>query len=275
MTVLERYTGIDQFGPAYQFMLQNDCHAAGSVDRVLMERMVRVCAETAEHLYGAYTPTKIQYQRGSRAELETHVERAIAGCDTDEERVVAIAGFCSGLGAGASDDLEAMVVGGTEEELIRRRVDWCTEVARVGCVLCQVTGIPARIVYLFNTGRAYSGHAIVEAYRRDAWGAVDTSTNVVYLRSDGAPASTWELVNQPQLIEAHQERTGGFYTTVGQFRAAAISNYFVRDRKSYDYAVSPLNDYYRSILRMSGQRWPGGLRWLHGEDRVPRRFARC
>ena len=34
----------------------------------------------------------------------------------------------------------------------------------------------------------------------------------------------------------------------------------------YDYAVSPINDYYRSILEMSGRGWPGGLRWLHGED---------
>lgn len=34
----------------------------------------------------------------------------------------------------------------------------------------------------------------------------------------------------------------------------------------YEFAVSNVNAYYRSILQMSNKRWPDGLRRLHGED---------
>jgi hypothetical protein len=127
--------------------------------------------------------------------------------------------------------------------------------------------VPARLVILANTAVAYSGHVIIEAHRDAAWGAVDTSTAVVYRHPDGKPASVWELMNQPRLVEAHWKGASTFYTTVGQFRAAAISNYSLWESASYDYTVSPLNAYYRSILEMSLRGWPGGLRWLHGEDR--------
>ena len=61
--------GLSQFGPAYRIMLERDAHAQGSVDRVLMERMVRLCPETSAYLYAAYTPTDVRYQEGSRPEL--------------------------------------------------------------------------------------------------------------------------------------------------------------------------------------------------------------
>lgn len=53
-----------------------------------------------------------------------------------------------------------------------------------------------------------------------------------------------------------------------QFVVAAITNYFVWRSRDYDYTVSGVNEYYRSILEMSLGGWPGGLRWLHGEDRA-------
>ena len=59
-----RFSGIGQFGPAYRYMLENDSHAAGSVDRVLAQRMIRLCPETVEYLYGAHTLLDITYPRG-------------------------------------------------------------------------------------------------------------------------------------------------------------------------------------------------------------------
>lgn len=263
---LSRYQGSSQFGPAYQIMLENDPHAPGSVDRVLMERMIRLCPETANYLYTDYTPTQVRYEKGSRPEMERYVEVATTGCGSDEERLEGLVTFTSSLGEAANQDLDAMRVGGTEEEIIARGSDWCTDVARVGCVLCQVAGFPARLVYLADTQRAYSGHVIIEVYRRGAWGAADPATAVVYRHPDGRPASTWELMNQPHLIQAHWRGAATPYTTAEQFRSAAISNYFVSDRQNYDYTVSPINAYYRAILEMSHQGWPGGLRWIHGED---------
>ena len=264
---LSRYTGIGQFGPAYRIMLENDAHARGSVDWVLLERMIRLAPETAGYLYEEYTPTSVKYERGSRPELERYAAQAIKCSASDEERIQGIARFCADLGKNVTDDLDAMRIGGTEEEIIRRGSDWCTDVARVACILCQVGGIPARMVYLADVEQAYSGHAIIEAHRQGKWGAVDATTDVVYRHPDGRPATTWELMNEPSLIEAHRRKTGTIYTTPGQFRAAAVSNYFVWEREKHGYTVSGMNEYCRSILEMSLRGWPGGLRWLHGEDK--------
>ena len=73
---------------------------------------------------------------------------------------------------------------------MERGSDWCTDMARVACVMCQVAGLPARIVSLFNTGQAYSGHSIIEVYRVDAWGAADPVNGIIYRRLDGAPGAT-------------------------------------------------------------------------------------
>jgi transglutaminase-like putative cysteine protease len=267
MNSLTQHCGLDQFGQAYRRMLENDAHAPGSVDRVLAERMVRLCAETADFLYREFTPTRVVYRAGSRPKLELCIAAACAGRGPGMERAAAIAEFCAALGRRASDNLDAMRVGGTEEDIIERGSDWCTDVARVGCVLCQIARFPARLVMLADTARAYSGHAIIETWAGGLWGAVDTQTAVVYRHPDGQPASIWELMNQPGLVAAHGKGQATPYSTADQFRCAAIVNYFVEDSASFNYTVSGVNEYYRSILTMSARGWPGGLRWLYGEDR--------
>ena len=268
MIDISAYQGLGQFGPAYKVMFENDTHAPSSIDRILMEKMIRLCSETADYLYSEYTPTRSFYQKGSRLELEQCVEKAVLSCHCDEEFIEALARFASGLAVNASDDLDTMRVGGTEEEIVARGTDWCQDVARVGGALCQVAGFPARIVYLIDTETAYSGHAIIEVYRAKIWGAVDPLTNVIYHRPEGKPASTWDLMNNSCLIERHSKGESTPYTKVSQFRGVAISNYFVWRWRQYNYAVSKINDYYRSVLEMSDQGWPGGLRWLHGEERL-------
>jgi hypothetical protein len=254
--------GIGAFGPAYQRMTENDAHAPGSVDCALIDGMVRLCDETVEHLYGDFTPTDMDYAPGSRPELEQHAAAACPDRSSDEARLGGIVQFCTGMGERAPGGLDAMRVGGTEEQIIERGSDWCTDVARVGCAMCQVAGLPARMAYLANTGAAYSGHAIIEIFRNGTWGAACPTTGVVYRHPDGQPATTWELMNDAALVESHS----GPYAAPEQFRAAAVANYFVWDAARYDYTVSAPNDYYRSILEHAAQGWPNGLRWLHGED---------
>ena len=264
MIDVSKYRGSAQFGEAYRIMCENDAHALGSVDRVLTENMIRLCEETAEYLYAAYTPTIAARKEGRRPVLEECVKKITSGYRSDEERIEAITRFTSGLKD--DSDLESMQFGGTEEEIMARGSEWCTDVARVGCALSQIAGFPARMVYLFDKTKAYHGHVIIEVYRNSTWGALDTSTDVAYRHEDGKPASLWELVNSPALIEKHYKGYSTYYTTVSQFGCVAIANYLVRDRQKYDYAVSGINGYYRSILRMSEKGWPGGFRWLHGED---------
>lgn len=267
MNNIHKYQGLSQFGSAYKVMLENDAHASGSIDRILVESMIRLCPETVDFLYNEYTPTISFYEKGPRPELEQYAEKAILDNHFDEERIAAIARFTSSLQESACENLKLMQIGGTEEEIIVRGSGWCSDVARVGCALCQVAGFTARLVYLFDTEKAYSGHVIIEVYRAKIWGVVDPLVNVVYRHTGGIPASTWDLMNNPHLIECHSRGESTPYTVVSQFRDAAISNYFVWRWREYDYTASKINDYYRSILEMSNQGWPGGLRWLHGEDR--------
>jgi hypothetical protein len=79
----------------------------------------------------------------------------------------------------------------------------------------------------------------------------------------------WELKADPELIEAHRREEGTTYTRAGQFQGAAISNYPAHEWRRYQYPVRPINDYYRPILTKSLQGWPGGLRWIHGENGSP------
>jgi len=267
MNNLFKYQGLNQFGSAYKVMLENDAHASGSIDRILMEGMIRLCPETVDFLYNEYTSMRSFYEKGTRTELEQYVERAILDNHSEEERIMAIARFTSSLQESACEDLKLMQIGGTEEEIIARGSDWCSDVARVGCALCQVAGFAARLVYLFDTEKAYSGHVIIEVYRAKIWGVVDPLTNVVYRHPEGKPASIWDLMNNSHLIECHSRGESTPYTVVSQFQGAAISSYFVWRWREYDYTVSKINDYYRSILEMANQGWSGGLRWLHGEDR--------
>ena len=263
---LASFTGPQAFGKAYRQMLDNDSHAPGSVDREIASSMVRLREETASHLYGAYTDLHIGYVAGSRPGLEDFLSRTEPSDADPARQVAAIAELTSGLAAkGPDDGMSAMRFGGTEEEIIERGSDWCTDVARVGCALYQVAGYPARMVHLFNLNAAYSGHVIVEVHRSGTWGAVDTSSGVVYRLGDGMPATTWDLMNDAELVIQHQGPEA-WYTRPEQFAAAGIANYHLRDSDRYDYTVAGLNDYYRAILSMAGRGWPGGLRWLHGED---------
>ena len=266
MIDISAYRGPAQLGKAYQIMYENDTHAAGSVDLILGENMILLCKETAEYLYTAYTPEKSGYKKGVKPELEKYVEKIISVCGSDEECIEKITLFTSSLQDRATSDLDSMKFGGTEEDIITRGSDWCTDVARVGCALCQVAGFSARMVYLFDVTKAYHGHVIIEAYRDSAWGAVDTVTNVIYRHEGGKAASVWELINSPEIIEKHWRGDSTYYTTSEQFSRAAISSYFVWDCREYDYTVSGLNDYKRAVLEMAEKGWPGGLRWLHGEE---------
>jgi transglutaminase-like putative cysteine protease len=255
--------GVGVFGPAYLRMLLDDVHAPGSVDCVLVERMLRLCEEAAAFVYDGYTPAVAEYVPGSRPELEQAAARACVDRRSDETRLAGIARFCAALGEGAESDPDALRFGGTEEAIIERGSDWCTDVARVACALCQVAGLPARIVYLADTERAYCGHAIIEAYRSETWGAVDPVAGIVYAAGDGEPASTWDLMRDAAWFDDVPDHP---LATPDQFRAAAVVNYPIRHAERYAYPVTSVNAYYRSILTASQAGWPDGLRWLRGED---------
>ena len=263
---LAALTGPQAFGRAYRIMLDNDPHAPASADRAIVASMIRLCDETAGYLYDGYTSRSIAYVAGARPGLERFFAQAGSPAGGSERRVAAIAELTRRLAdRSPAGGLAAMRFGGTEEQIIERGSDWCADVARVGCALYQVAGFPCRMVYLFDLQAAYSGHVIAEVHRSGKWGAVDSRSGVVYRTDGGAPASTWELMNDAGLVERHAGPEA-WYTNPEQFTAAGIANYHVRDAARYDYPVTGVNDYTYAVLSMADRGWPGGLRWLHGES---------
>lgn len=259
---IKKHTGIFQFGRAYAKMLENDPHPSGTIDRVLLENMVRLTSETRNFLYSSFTPLQVKYEPGTRPELEKYLNEAIR--KEERERVVAnnIINFCGQIARqGENYCPENLIVGGTEEEIIRRKTDWCTDLARVGCALFQIAGFPARIAYLFNTGKAYSGHAIIEVYWEKNWGAMDPTHGLIYLDFAENPASIVALQDNEDLIVKNEPNP---YPE--QFQGVAFSNYFIWEAEKYDFTPGVINEYYKKILEMSEKGWPGGLRWLYGEN---------
>ncbi len=246
-------------------MARGDSHAPRSVDRQLQKASIGLDSGSAEYLYARYSPTEVSYATGSRPVLDAIARGIVLRRRGPEAVVRAIAEFANSLQRDAPREIDSVIFGGTEEEIIARGSDFCNDVSRVACALFQVVGLPSRIVYAIDTRRAYFGHVITEVYRRARWGAVDGLTNVVYLSPEGMPATTWDLMTHPDWISRHYRGRSTLYTRRGQFRTAAVVNYRLGRKEDYDYSVSPVNRYYRSILALSDRGWPGGLRWLHGE----------
>lgn len=264
-----KYFGPRWFGRAYATMTRGDSHAPGSVDRQLEKESIGLDSASAPYLYTRYSPPKVAYAQRMRPVLDAIVRGTVLHRGNPETIIRAIAKFTSHLQTYAPRDIDSVIFGGTEEEIIARGSDFCIDVNRVACALFQVAGLPSRLVYLIDTHRAYSGHVITEVYRRGRWGAVDGLTNVVYLTPRGKPATTWDLMTHPEWISRHSRGRSTPFTRRGQFRTAAIVNYRLGRREDHTYTSSPVNRYYRSILELSDRGWPGGLRWLHGEDGAP------
>ena len=257
---------------AYQRMLQRDVHAPGSVDRVLIDKMIRLTEASADHLYRDYTPTQAIYDRGSRPELELAVKRALqildlGSCSVSLESLRRIVKFLARIASSADEvALEDLVFGGTEERVIARPTDWCTDLARAACVMLHVAGAAARIVCLFDTDRAYSGHQIIEAYIDGSWVCADPVHGFVYERSDGNPASALDVMRERSGSHTTASTNPSPGQSVGLFRDVFLVNYNPMLASVYDFTESKANAYYLSILTESSAGWPGGLRWLHGED---------
>jgi hypothetical protein len=241
-------------------MYKNDTHAQGSVDRVLFERMFLLDAQSVDYLYSGYTDLTARHVPGSRPVLEKIVRRLQK---KSQARTAAnIVRYCRKKVLEPCNVSTAdMIFGGREEDIIARTTYWCTDLARVGCVLFQVAGLPARILVTANTNFAYCGHQVAEVYFDEAWHVADLNEGLLY------PHSAWEIHNKPGLIAGKPE--GYIFFAPGeQYQSVGISNYYVDESENYSYETSRVNDYCRAILAHSAKNWEGGIRWIHGEEQT-------
>jgi hypothetical protein len=164
----------------------------------LRQQQVILCPQTVDFLYSQFTPLQVRYQPGSRPELEKVVEQVTAGCQTESEQALALMRFCRDLYKKESwhkRDISEYIYGGTEEQLIAKGEQLCETLGRLYVALCEIAGIPGRIV-MHDIG----GHITSEVYVDGQWAYVDPRCGMYFRKPDGSFASVWELWTDPRIM---------------------------------------------------------------------------
>ena len=238
--------GYGVFGKAYESMLRNDLHALNSIDHQLMRDMILLEADSYPILYGAPP---------AAPDMKAHALYGFAQSfrgDSDSVSIQSILIYTSKIASDFSLSFEEMRFGGTEQQILTRGTDWCADMARVAVVLLNCLGMPARILHLANTEKAYNGHVIAEAFYEGKWGAIDPLYGYSFYES--APLDAYTLMCEPDRLKDYSAEYRGY------FRKIAISAYDPLDADN-DYSISGINDYYRALLSADHHG-----RWLMGED---------
>jgi len=184
------------------------------IDRWQANRFIVYRAETADFLYKQYTPDRVEYKAGSLPSYERLVEEYTRGKSTQREKALALLTRAMAerfphptmppLGPPCRANRGAL-----DEDLLKSGCGFCNEQARVYARLCQVAGIPARMVYLFYADKR-TGHTIAEIYVDGHWAMADASWLCVFPGADGRwmnAAECHEAANRPRVGEAYFART--------------------------------------------------------------------
>ncbi len=231
-----------------------ECQTGSVSDRVYHLDAITLNDETRDYLYKSYTPLRLRYKPGTRPELEKIVNKLTKPAMTDRKKALKLLYWVSAIPDLKPKHEGAVVSGVTEEENIRQRNSNCGDLACILVCLCQIAGIPARIVAHYGTpglaGKMLTGHAVTEIYVEKRWAYMDIR-GIVYEWPNGRLASTVDLLRFPEL--ARQQPPGitnkirpGYSTEKAESffygrRITKISNYFIWDNHKYKY-MQPLTE---------------------------------
>jgi len=162
-----------------------------NVEFELMADLVLLCGKTKDQLYGP--PEKTAYLRGSRPILEGVVDRVCQGTATEREKVLALFAYVRDLHlrSGRRD----YFYGGTEEEQIKKGDFYCERVSRLMMALCEIAGIPGRMIFHLTTG-----HQVNEIYVEGSWAYFDPRFGVFFADEKDRFLSVLDLREDPGVI---------------------------------------------------------------------------
>lgn len=154
------------------------------IDRYQANWFIYYAPQTADYLYGAYSPIRVDYVPGTLPGYERIVAKYTAGCTSATQKAVtllmAMPEFFRhptmpplGPSVKANRGLD-------DEALLATGCGFCNEQARVFIRLCQVAGIPARMIHLFG-----QGHTVAEFYADGHWALADASNFFVVPGKEG------------------------------------------------------------------------------------------
>ena len=176
-------TGCRGFSRDYDRLLVERIYRSGTVDAVLQDCAVEVCDVTLSRFIGPPDAgdgdvTVLRRRRPLLAHFADFAVRAYpANC-----KVMSLALSCRDIEAqfpapehsalgGYYSSPDDFMWGGVEEFVIAKGSDWCAELARVFCALCEMMGVPARIVFALDGSD--DGHVLAECYEGGEWMLVD------------------------------------------------------------------------------------------------------
>jgi hypothetical protein len=180
---------------------QMDVNYSGAVEYQLRRQLVLLCPQTVNFLYGSFSPECTSYRTGSRPELEHTVRRVTEGAGSVIQKAMALMRFCGELYVTARQSITHLdyVYGGTEEELIEKGEWTCECLSRLYVGLCEVAGVPGRILY-----HVVGGHVTTEVFLGN-WAYVDPRMGIYFLKQDGTFASAWDLWTDPGILDAQDD----------------------------------------------------------------------
>ena len=173
-----------------------------TVDFQLRQEQAILCEQTIDFLYSEFTPTVTRYEAGSRPHLEKVVGRAAEGCANGRDTALSLMHLCRDLyhDRWYTDEFGQYLYGGTEEQLIEKGEILCECLGRLHVALCEIAGIPGRIIM-----HVVGGHICSEVYVDGHWAYVDPRCGMYFEKPDGSLASVRDLLAEPSLIRAQRD----------------------------------------------------------------------
>jgi hypothetical protein len=257
-----------RFSPKFQRFFQYECPEVEGGLHNCFQNAVLLTDRSAEFAYSAYTPLTIEYPQGSRPFLEKVVASVIGDAKDEKTKVGRLLAWLPSYRPlpEYTGPLPTVVVDmkpgeknfdyyyrNPEEWVILHGVGDCASHARVFVILCQIVGIPARIVQLqYN-------HTVAEAYLDGKWSYCDALYGkMLFHKEGGNPASAWEIcqgrkvvwgrvgvpLQDPGDVEQQKHWDGTAYLAV--FRECGVGNYgYVPSNRREAlpfFGVAPLKD---------------------------------
>ena len=169
-----------------------------------LAEQILLCPETRDYLY-KNPPQKVKYIKGSRPFLEQVVSDLCKGLETDREKVLAVFVYVRDLHKKV--DGADFFYGGTEEELIKKSEWFCERVARLMVGLCEIIGLPGRIIF-----HVAAGHLTCEIFFEGKWAYFDPRCGMFCMDENDHFLSVEEILNNREVIFQQKEFVNSFHS---------------------------------------------------------------
>ncbi|MBQ4526819.1 MAG: transglutaminase domain-containing protein [Clostridia bacterium] len=159
-----------------------------------LRNQIYLCDATRNYIYSK--PGKVKYEKGTRPVIEAVVEYVTRNAETEREKVLALLTFGRDLYLGKKEEqFPFNFYGGTEERLIEKGENLCECMGRLMVSLCEVLGIPGRIVM-----HVVCGHINCEVFIEDKWCFFDPRFAVFFVDENEKFLSVEEIMQNKDVI---------------------------------------------------------------------------